>query len=96
MHRLVCRRTGPMTWDVASLVRSGLVAAGTGLAAWLPSVGLDGAAGVALGLLAGATVLVVLGTSARPLPLADVTWLEASLGGRIGARAATVLTRVAR
>jgi O-antigen/teichoic acid export membrane protein len=96
MHHLVGRRVGPMTWDGASLVRSGVVAVGTGAVAWLPSLWLDGALGVALGLLGGAAVLVVLGTGARPLPLADVSWLATSLGGRLGERAATVLTRVAR
>jgi len=96
LHHLVRRRVGPMTWDVASLGRAGLVAVGTGVAAWLPSHWLGGAAGVVLGLLAGATVLVALGTSTRPLPRADVTWLAASLGGRLGERATVLLARAAR
>jgi O-antigen/teichoic acid export membrane protein len=96
MHHLVRRRVGAMTWDLASLARSAAVGAGTGAAAWLASLWLGGVIGVILSLVAGATALAVLATWTRPLPLADVTWLSASLGGRIGERATALLTRVAR
>jgi O-antigen/teichoic acid export membrane protein len=96
MHHLVRRRIGPMTWDVASLTRSVVVAAGTGVAAWWTSEWLGGAAGVVLGVLAGAAALAVLGTWVRPLPSGDVSWLSVSLGGRLGERVDRLLGRVAR
>jgi O-antigen/teichoic acid export membrane protein len=78
------RLAGPVQWEPAALLRAVVASVATGAVAWAALELLGGAAGVVVGVVAGAAAFTALAIGLRILSRDDAGWFEHSFGGRIG------------
>ena len=78
------RLAGPIRWEPGALLRCSVLSALGGAAAWGVVTALGGAAGIVLGLLAGAVTFFVPAVVVGILPREDAAWLSDVLGSRAG------------
>jgi O-antigen/teichoic acid export membrane protein len=89
------RLSGPVRWEVGSLLRCGVASAGCALAALGMIALVGGAAGVTLGIAAGTATFAALALGLRVLAADDAAWLDGHLGQAFGGRAGVLLRRAA-
>jgi O-antigen/teichoic acid export membrane protein len=96
LQAMATRQAGSMSWDVSSTVRSLIVAATAGLAAWRIAEIAGGLLGLAAGALTAVAVLVATVRLARPLTRGDARWVAQNMHGPLGRRAAVMVRSAAR
>jgi O-antigen/teichoic acid export membrane protein len=80
------REFGELDWDAGAMLRTAVASGGAGLAAFGVVYGLDGIAGLLLGLAAGVAVFALLAATVKILPADDARWLDGALGRFAGGR----------
>jgi glycosyltransferase involved in cell wall biosynthesis/O-antigen/teichoic acid export membrane protein len=89
------RLVAPSAFDVPAAARAVVAAAPTGVAAWVVDSALGGAAGLAVGVLAGVAVFLALAALLHPVPEEDREWVHTLLVSRLGGPGGRLLGRLA-
>jgi O-antigen/teichoic acid export membrane protein len=84
MLRLAGRAVKGGPWEVASIIRPALAAAGAGVAAWAILQGLTGVAGVVAAAVAGTLAFAALAFGLGILSAEDAAWLDEQIGDMLG------------